>query len=260
MITTAGALAARRYFAQQIPSWAEAIAIGVSNKVATTADSSLGFEIARLQIQETSIDFVTNEIVYKATIPSDTELTIYEAGLWSSTSELTDSRFLTGIDQIETWAGGTWQTANARIGVDAYRVASAGTGTLTGIVADLSANSNVDKMSIAYYSAGATSIKVVLKTDDSNYFTATKAVSGTGYFTLSLVKTDFAATGAPTWNNITSVALTPTGGAVDFDGIRIDDIDGITDRFLLVARTVFVTPIVKTAGRDADIEYRTLIV
>ena len=259
MITQAGKLAARRYFAQQIPTWAEAIAVGVTSAVATANDSTLGFEVARLPIETASIDFDTNEVVYKASMPMELGMTIYETGLWSSMTENTDSRFVTSVDQIETWTGGTWQTANARIGVDSYRVAAAGTAVLSDIDADLSQNSNVDKFALAYYSAAATSLKVVFKTDDTNSFTLTKTISGTGYFTLNFSKADLVPTGSPTWESITSISFTPTGGSVDIDGLRIDDIDGISDRFLLVSRTVLATPLVKTEGRVADIEYRTLI-
>ena len=269
LITTAGKTYVMKYLAGYVGSIARGMAIGLGATTATVADSSLAFEWNRVPILMTSADYANTAIVFRGQIPAALCGSIYEVGLWSllDAGQIYGSRLLFTFDSAsETWSAGTWQTTTDRIGVDNLRLAPATSGTLTstivGLSLDLSGYSALDEFRLAYNvnSAFVATAKVILYTDASNYFTYTITAPGAGYTLTAFHKSDCAITGAPSWANITSMAVQVTStsggsGSIDFDAFRMEDKDLNSEQYVFVSRAVPATPIVKLAGSPLDFEY-----
>jgi hypothetical protein len=136
------------------------------------------------------------------------------------------------------------------------------TSTKVGIALDLSGYSALDEFRLAYNvnSVFVATAKVILHTDDSNYFTYTITAPGAGYALTAFHKSDCTITGTPSWANITSVDVQVTStsggsGSIDFDGLRMEDKDLNSEQYVFVSRAVPATPIVKLAGSPLDFEY-----
>lgn len=271
MITTDGKLHIKRFMAKQVSDIGKSIAVGLGPKSEQVGDTALQFEIARSEINLISYDFVNNRIVFKASIPQELAGKIYEVGLWSSSSNSAageyTSRLLTSFDSnSEVWSTGSFQIANARIGIDSLRLTPATSATvvtsITDVFMDVSGNSGVDKFSIAYYNSNANvaNFKVRFKTDSGNYYTLTVTSPSTGYQISTVNKSAAVATGTPSWGMITQIDVEVVAGAggsasIDFDGIRIEDIDTINPDYVMVARELLVSPLTKVEGRVMDIEF-----
>lgn len=269
MITNDGKLHIKRMLAAA--PIGRSIAIGLGGAAENVVDTSLNFEIARATVNLVSFDYVNNKLIFKASIPQEFSGKIYEVGLWSSTAnsaagEFT-SRLLTTFDSdTEVWTTGTFQTTNARIGANALRLAPLASATATSalgsIFADFSGNSGADKFSIAYFNGNAfvSSLRVRFKTDASNYYTISVATPSTGYQISQVAKSAAVNTGTPSWSTITSIeveVVATAGGAaaVDFDGLRVEDVDTLNPDYVMVARELLAAPVTKTAGRVQDIEF-----
>ena len=251
---------------------ARAIGIGVGGVAESAAHTKLEFEVDRFPITLQSYDFVNNLLIFKATVPQELPIKIYEVGLFSqpqSTSggEFT-SRMLTQFDSnLEIWSAGAFNSTNTRIGIDSLRLTPSASATTTALMSDifldLSGNSAADTFVLAFNNTNANvaNIRFRFKTDASNYYTFTVASpTTTGYRVVSHAKSTATATGTPSWANITGieVEVVATGGGsatVDFDGLRIEDIDSINPDFVMVSRELLASPITKLEGRVQDIEY-----
>jgi hypothetical protein len=271
MITTKGKLHIKRYLAHQVGDIARSISVGAGPVAENVAHTALQFEMGRADITLVSFDYVNNKIVFKASIPQDISGKIYEVAIWSQTQSTSagefTSKLLSSFDSAgEVWSTGTFQTANARLGVDALRLAPATSGTatsaLTNLFIDLSGNSGADMFSVAYYNsnANAANFKVRFKTDASNYYTITVTSPATGYQISTVAKSAATVTGTPSWANITSIEVEVVAGAggaasFDFDGLRIEDTDTIDPNYVMVARELLGAPVTKVAGRVMDIEF-----
>lgn len=271
MITVNGKLQIKRYLAKQATDIARSISIGIGPVAESSGHTALQFEIGRADIALVSYDYVNNKLVFKSSIPQEMSGKIYEVGLWSSPTSTAagsyTSRLLTTFDSSgEIWSTGSYQTANARIGVDSLRLTPAASATvvtaLTDSFVDLSGNSGADVFTIAYYNGNANvaNFKVRLKTDNSNYYTITVTSPSTGYQISTVAKSAAVATGNPSWADITSIEVEVVAGAggsasIDFDGIRIEDTDTIDPNYVMVSRELLGAPVTKVAGRVMDIEF-----
>ena len=272
LLTIKGKQQVLRLLSSQIAKLGESIAVGVSGTTATTSDDALSFELARTKISVSSPDFVNNKIVFKGTLPGDISGIIYEVGLWSllnnAYSGTYESKVLVSFDSAnEFWpSGASWQTANARIGIDALRLAPLTSATanlsLSGVALDLLGYSDADQFKLAYWvqNAFCANVKLKFMTTVSDYYTYTITTPSSGYHMQSFGKGNFTSTGSPTWSNITTVDVSATataGGAcnVDFDGIRIEDTDSYNPEYFLISRAVLVSPITKNPYSPMDIEY-----
>jgi hypothetical protein len=259
MITTQGKSIIFRYLAGNLPRIVESIAIGIGNSAESVNDTTLDFEADRVPVTLVSADIINDKIIFKGTIPQEYVGKIYEVGLWYGNPAQTaggSTVIVTFDSDTEDWSTPTWNTALARIGTDALQVAGGASSTLAEIALDLSVFSSSDYMSLAY-NADAAINNIVLRfsTDDTNYYEYSFAAV-TGYEIKSMGKTAFTATGTPDWANITSITVSATGtGNAVFDGIRAEDADTISTDYALVARSVLVSPKVKTADTEMDIEY-----
>lgn len=254
-----------------VPVIGESIAFGISGVAESLADSDMRFEFARADVSLVSYDFVNDLLVFKAELPQDMSGIVYEVGLFSSETDpgagVYNSRMLATFDSdSETWTTGTYQTTNARVGPDSLRLAPAASATSTStwsdILLDLSGYSNADTFALAMFVGGVApaSVAIRFKTDSANYYTWTIPTPALGYVFLTAAKGTLAATGTPSWANITSIDVVATaaaGGAaaVDFDGLRINDMDSDNPEYVLVAREVLATPYTKVEGLIQEIEF-----
>lgn len=258
MITTQGKSIIFRYLAGNLPRIAESIAIGIGDSAENVNDTILDFEAERVSVTLVSADIVNDKLVFKGTIPQEFVGTIYEVGLWYGNPQtFGGSTTIVSFDSAtEAWSSPTWNTALARIGIDALQVAGGASSTLTDIALDLSVFSDADFMSLAYNAdAAITNIVLRFSTDVSNYYEYSFAAA-TGYEIKEIGKSLFTATGAPDWADITSITVSATGtGNAVFDGIRAEDADTISTDYALVARSVLSVPKVKSSDTEMDIEY-----
>jgi hypothetical protein len=271
MLTTKGKQHIKRYLARQVGDIARSISVGAGSVSESTSHSALQFEWGRADIVLVSYDYVNDRVVFKTTLPTEMSGKIYEVAIWSQTQSTSagefTSKLLSSFDSAgEVWSGGSFQAANARLGVDALRLAPAAsatvTSTLTDLFLDLSGNSGADTFTIAYYNSNANvaNFKVRFRTDNSNYYTIQVTSPATGYQVATVAKSAATATGNPSWANITSIqmeAVATSGGsaAIDFDGLRIEDTDTIDPNYVMVARELLGAPVTKVAGRPMDIEF-----
>jgi hypothetical protein len=96
-------------------------------------------------------------------------------------------------------------------------------------------------------------------TDESNFFCFTFAPTA-GYRFMNAPISAATITGVPDWGSINmlelSVTAASTGAAtVDFDGLRIEDLDTPNPEYVMVSRELLTTPFVKQAGRIQAIEF-----
>lgn len=251
-ITNEGKIFIKRFLAGEVPQIARAIAFGIGEAAPNAADKRLQFEVGRSPITVASFDFVNNKLVFKASIPPGVTAKITEIGLFSDTfnarAGLSQDKLLTTFDATETWSNTpAFSTINARIGVDSLRQSPAAGATiineLTGITLDLSPFSSSDRLVFAYYNANtnAASVTYRLKTDDTNYYTATFTDPIAGMHFDEVAKSAMVATGSPKWSEINKIEVTTVskGGVVatiDHDALSIVDTDTINPNYVLVAR------------------------
>jgi hypothetical protein len=95
-------------------------------------------------------------------------------------------------------------------------------------------------------------------TDASNYYSYSLATA-VGYKLIKATKGSASVTGAPNWANITEIRIITTAAAgtanVEFDAIRIEDVDSVSLDYILVARKVLAVPFTKTDGMSQDTEF-----
>jgi hypothetical protein len=270
LITTRGRLAILRSLAQG-SQVAQTLAVGAGTTAATVGDTRLTFEVARATLSTVSIDITTNKIIYKTTIPRETVLNIREAGLWSVAQDLVAGQFGSNLitsfeSDFETWSVGTYQTANARVGSTALRLSPTASATVSSVnanfVSNLSGHSGSDLFVLALNcsSANCAAARVRFISPNGGYYQFQYSTPASGYNVLSLAKSAATVSGTPSWSDITSMEVQATataGGSVnvDFDGLRVEDVDSFNPDYALISRTVLGTPIAKTAVAAMDIEY-----
>lgn len=271
MITAKGRTFLKRYLAGQSGTVVGAMSVGIGDAAATLNDERMQFEFARVPVLVTDYDFVNDQLVFKGTLDEDVEGIIYEVGIWTaevnSAAGNQESRLITTFDSLtEEWDIETFDTANTRIGADSLKHTPAASATsasiLTGITIDLVDFTSLDTFVLAYFVANANtaSVKIRLRTDSANYYEFTVSAPTAGYKFATFTKGSAAVVGTPDWSNINEVEVRTTatsGGSasVQYDGLRIEDVDSIAPEYGLVARFIPVTPITKQEGIVRDFEY-----
>lgn len=271
MITSQGRAFIKRYLAGQSGTLVGAMSVGIGNAAPTLNDQRMQFEFARVPVAVTDYDFANDLLIFKSTLEEEVEGTIYEIALWTdeinSASGNQESRLLTSFDsESEEWDIETFDTANTRIGIDSLKHTPAASGTsaslLTGITLDLGDFTSLDTFVLAYYvgNGNTGSIKVRLRTDSANYYEFTVNTPTSGYKFTSFQKGTATVVGTPDWSDISEIEVRTTAGAggsasVQYDGLRIEDVDSVAPEYGLIARHVLASPIVKTEGTVQDFEY-----
>lgn len=269
MITQQGKQHLKRYFSGGVGSIARTISVGVGDRLPTEADTGMHFETVRADIDMSTYDYVEDRLIFKASLPSDYAGEIREIAIWSMPSDNRAGNFssmnIVSFDSTtEPWTNPLYSSDNTRIGTDSLRLVAGPlttqSATLDEVALNLSGYSNLDTFSIAFFaSADTESVRFIFHTDFSNFyqFTVTPAV---GYNIISVPKGDAVTNGTPNWETITSVEVSITAAGtgtstVDFDGIRIEDVDALNPDYVMIARTVLETPVVKEAEKAQDIEF-----
>lgn len=283
MITTPGKTHIQRYLGGFVPNIAQSIAFGISGAGESAAHTKLGFEVGRVDISLTSFDFINGRIVYKADLPEEFSGKIWEAAIYSveadSVAGQYGSRLLITFDSTsESWVdvatglppvfhdGSPTPGGTSRIGPNSMRATPAASGNVTHgmnqLAMDLSGFSGNDKFVFAYNVGNAftSSIRFRFMTDASNYYDITLGAQSAIYHVEEVSKSAAVPTGSPNWGSITEVRVTTTstsGGAsqVDFDGIRIEDVDTVNPEYVMVAREVPALPYAKESGQFQSIEF-----
>jgi hypothetical protein len=269
LITNDGKRLIMQYLANYRANLATHIGVGAFNTAANVTDKELAFEWAKTPIISTSPDYTNTLLVFKGRFEAPVTGIVYESGLWSpddAVGEYTSKMLLDFDSSNDTWTAGAFVTTTARVGVDSLRLTPALSTTTTAqnldAVFDLSGYSNADEFKLAYNvnNAFTASVQIRFYADASNYFTYTINTPTAGYKVQKFYKSDFVATGTPSWANITFVGVLTTataGGAasVDFDGLRIDDKDTFTDTNILISRAVPASPVTMIPNVPMDIEY-----
>lgn len=271
MITAAGKRFVKRYLAGQAGSMVGAISIGVGDTAATINDTRLQFEFARVPILITAYDFNSDELVFKGTLAEDIEGEIREVAVWTAETNgaagSQESKMITSFDSAsEQWDTPTFETTIARIGPDSLKHTPAASATsaslLTGINLDLGDYSSQDMFVLAYNvdNANTANIKIRLRTDASNYYEFTITSPTAGYKFAQFTKGTATVVGVPGWTDINEIEVrtTATGGgsaSVEYDGLRVEDVDSVAPEYGLVSRIIPTLPITKTEGIIQDIEF-----
>jgi hypothetical protein len=272
LLTTEGKRLILRYLAGQSPSLGGAIGLGVSSVAATVNDVIMGFEIERIPVSLKNADYTNNVVLFKGTIEQDAAFSIYEAGLWSTASNLLsgefESKLLTTFDlELEAWTNVTADTTANRTSADAVKIDAASSSTTQArldVDMELSGYSANDTFYLAFSKPdnNITTIKLIFEDVISGgSLSLTKTVSAlpTGYNILAFRKGDFTASGTISWDNITRMGFDVTAGGtgsyVILDGLRIEDLDTANQDFVLVSHTVLSSPLVKTSTAPMDVEY-----
>jgi|SRR6478609_7539126 len=272
MITAKGKTFIKRYMAGQAGTMVGAISVGIGSTAATLNDSRMQFEFARVPVAVIDYDFANDLLIFKGTLGENVEGKIYEVGIWTaevnSAAGNQESKLITSFDsETEDWTNETMDTSVTRIGPDSLKHTPAASGSsssvLTGITLDLVDYSSLDTFVLAYNvdNGFTASVKFRLRTDASNYYEYSVAAPGTGYRFASIQKgAPSAVVGVPNWADINEVEIvtTATGGgsaSVEYDGLRIEDVDSVAPEYGLVARFVPAVPVVKAEGIVQDVEY-----
>ncbi len=243
--------------------------VGIGATAPTVDDTGLDFAIEGATILNTMVDDVNNRIYFKTSLPVEKQYKIYELGCYaasaSTAKQYQQNSLIMSFGELTSWTDTsgthTLNSTNTRIGSSSirYSLASAGVGRgSTPFQINLDQLPSYAKFKLAYFANNIANIKVRFKTTDSDYYEAT-VVPGTNnaYNITSVLKSDFVATGVPTWSNITIVEVqsTATGsaGTIDLDAIRYDV--ATTGDSLLLSRALSASPVLKPAGSTMDVEY-----
>ena len=277
MITNEGRLHIKRYMAGFVPSIGQSIAFGIGTAPESAEDTKLQFEVDRSDIVLTSYDFVNDRIVFKAGVADTFSGTIHEVALYSAAADAVAGEFasqlITTFDSAtESWANPTTAVASnftlggGRIGIDSLHQAPAAGGSvtdaLTELFLDMSGHSAADKFVFAFdvNNANVSSINFKFMTDASNFYQFNLGTQTVGYKIVEAAKSTAVVTGNPDWASINEVRVSTfstAGGSasVDFDAIRIDDVDTVNPDYVMVARELLSAPFVKEDGKTKEIEF-----
>jgi len=269
MITANGRTFIKNYLAGQAGSVAGSIAVGIGAAAATLNDSKLQFEFARCPVDTIAYDFTTDSIIYKGSLDETIGGKIYEVALYSDDVNATDlsSIMITSFDSDdEDWDTGTWDSSVSRIGNDSLKHTPAASATSASVLGGLLVNfedySSSDVFTLAFNvdNANCASIAVRFRTDSANYYEYVISNPSVSYQFVTFAKGAFTVTGTPDWGDINEIEIRTTAKAagsasVEFEGLRLEDVDGPSPTYGLLARFVPSVPVLKTEGFVQDIEY-----
>jgi hypothetical protein len=264
------------------------IAIGIGNTTPTVNDTQLSFEFYRSAVNLGSIDIQTNAltgvstyaVVYKTTIPTDIVGTISEVGLFPTETQGNSdfsSRFISTFENNLSWlddAGSPAITATSpspRIGNTWFSLSAIQNGSKqynlsTGFnllgysqndsltLAFKQQDTNLDYVYVRFYSSLSDYYEIRYPGDSS---LLNKIVP----LQLSNLYSSGFNLGTPDQESIIKISVgakAKASGAttVLLDGLRINDEDSFNPYSSIISRSVLTTPIVKTYGREIDVEYR----
>jgi hypothetical protein len=260
----------------------KSMAFGIDDSAALDTDTRLGFEFYRTPVLfgstdiQTENDTSTYSVVYKSTIPQDVSGYITEVGIYPEFKQSLssyDSKFLLDFENQLDWTNTPLITSDGtKIGQYLLNMSSNGTSAKeykTSVSPiDLSGYSVNDTLKLAYLKndANLDSITINFYSSDLDYYSVNVSVNpGSGYEISSDITLDNMFSNAstesvdPTNINQIGVLITPLSGestSVGLDGLRINDQDTFNPAYGLISRSNLLSPLVKLAGRQIDVEYR----
>jgi len=269
VITDQGKNRIRQILAGKTSGFASSVLVGLGATTPASSDTSLDFAIEGVNILNTMVDDVSNRIYFKTSLPVDKQYKIYELGCYAADSstakQYQPGSLIVTFGEVTNWTDTsgthTLNSTNTRIGMSSIRysllAAAVGRGSspFQNDLSQLPLNTN---FKLAYFSNNIDNIKIRFKTGNADYYEVTVTPSvNNSYNISSVMKSSFAATGAPDWAQITSIEIqaTATGsaGTIDLDSMRYD-IATASDS-LLLSRALPSSPVLKPAGSTMDIEY-----
>lgn len=253
--------------------------------------TDLDFGVGKYPVTSTSLGQDSSQtkdaLVYTARITDPSRYTIYELGLFSN--QISGSVDVEGLSLLNFESGdslketvssvdyylddtnstytasrkATYQSDNVnyRIGSNAVKLLASGSIFINDAVYNLSNFYAPDKLKLAFYATGATTVTVKFY-NSTNYasfaFGSGAGVVSNAYNVVSLLKSEATISGTMDWSVIDKIEVSVSGGTnAILDGLRIektkpiDSIDGLVSRAVLDSNT----KIDKQAGSIIDIEY-----
>lgn len=268
VITTNGKTSILNAVAGKSAGFASSIIVGIGDTTALETDTSLEYAISGNDVNAVIVDYVNEKIFFKATLPAPDSYEIHELGCFSVNYTGAQNSFGAGnivmvnFDANVVWndsvGTSTRDATHSRVGTVSvqYDAFSSAKGYVD-FFQDLSALPSNATIDFAYYTNGASSVKVRFKVDDSNYYEGSYT-SSNGYHIVKLPVSSFTATGTPTWAGLTALEVEAAGttATIALDAIRYtvpsqsESIDSS-----LLSHVILDTPQKKLPGVSMDVEY-----
>lgn len=269
VITSDGRIRILDLVAGKIKGFASAIVAGIGDTAALSSDKALEFMVGGSDINATITDPVNNKIYFKATLPIQDDYEIHELGCFSTnytgvqTNTEGSSLLLAVFGSQSKWVDvigtSTLATTNNRVSAASIQFASfsSAKGNMT-FIKDFSSLASNATFDLAYYTSGVSSLKMRFKVDSSNYFELTAWPVTNGYHISKKLKSDFVATGSPTWDAIKTLEFEATGtsATLSLDCLRYTNpVVSTVFQSNLLSRVILLTPQRKLPGVSMDVEY-----
>lgn len=286
IITLYGKRFFTNFIAGNISDATKDIAFGIDNTPVAVNDTRLGFEFYRIPVEFGTTDIYSDDngikyfVVYKTVLPVDIAGTIKEIGTYPSkrtSSNSFDSKFISDFSDAFSWKDPNLfnpekSILGALVGEDVLNFMS-GVGTekeylCTINETDFSGYSVNDSIKLSYYKNDNNLEKIKIRfysSDTAYYEIEINDNSGTGNKLSDDILLSELYAGANSENpdiskiNKIGIIIVPKSGVqstVGMDAFRINDEDSFDPVYGLISRSVLSTPLVKTAGRLVDVEYR----
>jgi hypothetical protein len=276
------------YLAGAVPFDNKDIAIGIGNTAASVNNTQLEFEFYRSAVNLGSIDIQTDSgtgvstyaVVYKTTIPSDVVGNIYEIGLFPTATDGNSdysSRFISTFENNLNWlddsglSATTVTTPSPRIGNTWFSISATSNSSNKYSLStpfDLTGYSQNDSLTLAFKQQDTNLDYVFVRFYSSltDYYEMRFAGNSSllNKVTTSLLSNLYSSgftSGSPDSESIIKISIgakAKSSGAttVLLDGLRINDEDTFNTYSSIISRSVLSNPIVKSYGREIDVEYR----
>lgn len=254
------------------------------------SNSRLGFEFYRSPVEFGSINIqpdgsggFTYSVIYKSSVPTNIAGQINEVGLYpglKGSINIYSDKFISDFEDNIVWidsSGNNPQIISSengvvpKIGSYLTKISTPTSSSSKEYFAnmnsfDLSGYSTNDSLSIAFnqYDTNLSNIKIRFYSSDSDYFESTiSPTNSTGYKILSTTLNNALLNpiGSPTAsaiNKISIVVASKSSGAstIYIDGLRINDEDAFNPDYGIISRSIITDGLIKTLGRNVDVEYR----
>lgn len=270
MITELGKNHIRQYLAGIAPTIGQYIAVGTRPVTPSTSDTSMGFEVTRVEVTGTSVDPTTDKIIFKSTLESGNDAKIYEIGLWYSPLNVDTGVMLNFEYQDMDWSGdlvdytGPAVAVPHRVGSEGIMIQPGNTMSTTTDIIDLSPwlgpeDEWILGMAAQGASSGTTVTLKVLSTEGSYMEIpfAFPATTGPEYQFSTFNIKNATTVGAFNPAMVEGYELTVTGGPtwMTLDAVVANNAPAERDGSVLVARALIDPPFITDAEGSCDIEY-----
>lgn len=268
IITDAGKISILRYMGLITSSYANHLAIGISETAPQVTDTELGFEVDRQDISVISVNLNTSEVLFKASFPESGQYHINEVGIFPDSGGHRSYNMFAFVKE-EFWQGTQYiNLSDVRVGGEGSTVPATDTGSV--IYRDMQINmsevslDDIFRLAINLYDDNCES--VILRFIDRD------GIESEGTYTIptytaspdpqyELIDVDKAAFTNLNgdWANIVRVEVEVTAStgletSVVLDAIRMIDLNMLSGSEV-VAKTKLPSTLVKEQGDSMEIQY-----